>query len=76
MGIKNFAIKIYNNDQLMLCTTRKTKRRFMKILRTINWNNKDTKVNLKITYSDNETNECECFNKDDFYLAFDAFCEG
>jgi len=79
-----YTIKIYKQGKLVSKSRTKKKRRFLNIIRTINWQERGLKVYLKVDYGkflDNYGkmsdfwNDGDYYNKDDFWLAFNAFTE-
>lgn len=80
----NFSYKLFIGDRLIDKCFTHSKRRFLKKLRTINWEVGHFKVYLRIGYGklldyygklSNFYNEGEYNNKNDFWLAFEAFIE-
>lgn len=67
--MKNYSLKLYkNNGKVEIVRTRK-KKRFLKIIRTINWENVIKKASLKVSYGKKICNYgCLC----DFYN--DTYC--
>jgi len=71
----NFSYKVIKNGKTIdKCRTRSI-RRFTKNLRTINWGNSLLKVYLKVNYEKGVINEGFYENKEDLWLAFNAFVE-
>jgi hypothetical protein len=79
-----FTIKIYKNNKLISKTRTGKKRLFLKKVRLINWKDGGIKVYLKVDYGkrlDNFGkytsfwNDGDYDNKDDFWLALNAFLE-
>lgn len=80
-----FAIKIYKNKSVAKRASTHKKRRFMKILRSIKWQDSMIEADVKVTYGRfpdhqgrlvNFYNDGSYDNKNEFWLAVDAFMEG
>jgi len=62
--MKNYTLKLYKNNGKVEIVRTKKKKRFLKIIRTINWQNDIKKVYLKVSYGKRKCIEgCIC----DFY---------
>jgi hypothetical protein len=80
----NFSQKVINNNKTIQVTRTHSIRRFTNNLRTINWQNKNILIYLRVSYGKQK----DCFGKivnfyndgnyeteDDLWLAFNAFKE-
>lgn len=80
----NYTLKIIKNGETIGKYRTKSKRRFLKKLRTINWKGGGLKVHIKVSYGKQKdvfgkvsyfSNEEEYDNKTDLWMAFNAFAE-
>lgn len=79
-----FTAKIYENNKMTYKVRTHKMRRFLKIIRSIKWQNSMLKVYLKVDYGKfqdnyghltNFYNDGNYDNKSDFWWAFNAFTE-
>lgn len=79
-----FTIKIIQNGKIVRKVRTHKKRRFLKIIRLLNWQKSTFRAYLKVDYGKftdvfgrltNFYNDGEYENKEDFWLAFNAFAE-
>lgn len=80
----NFSLKIIKNNKLIQRCSTHSLRVFLKRLRSINWENSHPRVYIKVFYGKrldnfgkfvNFDNEGVYDNKQDLWLAFNAFVE-
>lgn len=81
----NFTFKVIKNGWVIERVKTHSNRRFLNRIGTINWRNNPLKVYLRVNYGKMMCNQgCVCSfyndgwyeNKEDFWLAFQAFKEG
>ena len=79
-----FTIKIYKNGSITQKARTRKIRRFLKIIRSIKWEDSTIKAYIKVNYGRfldcygkrvNFFNDGDYDNKQDFWLAADAFME-
>ena len=80
----NYTVKIYRKGKMVQMIRTHKIRRFLKNIRSIKFEDEDIKVYLKVDYGKkldwhgkhtNFLNEGTYNNKEDFWLAFNAFIE-
>ena len=70
-----FALKVIKNSEVVKKYTTHSKKRFIKNLRTINWEDGLLKVYLKVNYGKHFYNDGVYENEIDLWFAFKAFTE-
>jgi hypothetical protein len=80
----NYSVKVIKNGRTIQRQRTHSIRRFVNNLRSINWENMPLKVYLRVSYGRGEEvhgktvnfyNEGSYENKDDLFMAFNAFIE-
>lgn len=71
----NYVLILSKNNEVVDKYKTHFMRRFLKKIRTINWEIKNINAYLKLTYDSKLKNEGNYANKEDFWIAFDAFNE-
>ncbi len=80
--LKNYTLKVYENDEVGMVVRTHSKRLILTRLRSINWTNKAIKTYFRVSYGKkNDThgklstfyNDGDFYNKEDLDWAFEAF---
>lgn len=71
----NYFYKLFKDKEVVDKGLTHSKRRFLKKIRTVNWKNNVTKAYVRINYKKGLVNEGEYVNKQDLWIAINAFLE-
>lgn len=71
----NFTFKVFKNRRVVQSMRTRSIRRFLNMVRTINWQKEHFSVYLRVSYGRGFYNDGEYINENEFWIAFNAFRE-